>query len=45
MTLPETVDEDQEVKAQYKDGILHLTLQKKEDLKLKPAKKVKVFYI
>lgn len=42
MTLPETVDEDKDVKASYKDGILHLTLQKKEALKLKPAKKVKV---
>jgi HSP20 family protein len=42
MTLPETVDEDKDVKASYKDGILHLTLQKKEALKTKPAKKVKV---
>jgi HSP20 family protein len=42
MTLPETVDEDKDVKASYKDGILHLTLQKKEALKMKPAKKVKV---
>ena len=42
MALPETVDEDKEVKASYKDGILHLTLQKKEALKTKPARKVKV---
>jgi HSP20 family protein len=42
MTLPENVDEDKDVKASYKDGILHLTLQKKEALNTKPAKKVKV---
>lgn len=42
MTLPETVDEDKDVKATYKDGILHLTLLKKEDVKGIPPKKVKV---
>lgn len=42
MSLPETVDEDKEVKAIYKDGILHLTLHKKEALVTKPAKKIKV---
>lgn len=42
MSLPETVDDEKDVKASYKDGILHLTLQKKEAVKTKPAKKVKV---
>lgn len=42
MTLPETVDEEKDVKATYKDGILHLTLLKKENAKVIPPKKVKV---
>lgn len=42
MTLPETIDEDKDVKAIYKDGILHLTLLKKADVKAIPPKKVKV---
>tara|TARA_R110002072_G_scaffold287464_3_gene453119 strand:+ start:21713 stop:22198 length:486 start_codon:yes stop_codon:yes gene_type:complete len=42
MTLPESIDEDKDVKAIYKDGILHLTLLKKEDVKAIPPKKVKV---
>lgn len=42
MTLPETIDEEKDVKATYKDGILHLTIQKKEHLKVVPPKKVKV---
>ncbi len=31
MSLPESIDEDKEVKAIYKDGILKMTLQKKEN--------------
>lgn len=33
LTLPKSVNMDQDVKATYKDGILKLKLQKKEDMK------------
>jgi len=42
MILPEMVDENKEVKAQYKDGILKLMLHKKPEVKPKLAKTVKV---
>jgi HSP20 family protein len=42
MILPEMVDENKEVKAQYKDGILKLMLHKKPEAKPKLAKTVKV---
>ena len=42
MILPEMVDENKEVKAQYKDGILKLMLHKKPEAKTKLAKTVKV---
>lgn len=39
--LPETVDGDK-IKAKYEDGILNVTLPKKEEAKPKPAKRIKV---
>ncbi|WP_339610806.1 Hsp20/alpha crystallin family protein [uncultured Planktosalinus sp.] len=42
LRLPETIDEEKEVKALYKNGILQLTLQKMEPEKTIPPKKVKV---
>jgi HSP20 family protein len=42
LILPEMVDENKEVKAQYKDGILKLMLHKKPEAKPKLAKTVKV---
>ncbi|MCF4102719.1 Hsp20/alpha crystallin family protein [Gillisia sp. M10.2A] len=41
MSLPESVDESKDVKANYKDGILHLDLPKKKELKAK-AKQIKI---
>jgi HSP20 family protein len=42
MILPEMADENEEVKAQFKDGILKLMLHKKPEAKPKMAKTVKV---
>ncbi|WP_439152309.1 Hsp20/alpha crystallin family protein [Winogradskyella sp.] len=42
LTLPKTVNTDQKVKATYKDGILKLNLQKKEEAKAQQPKKVEV---
>lgn len=42
MSLPDSVDEEKEINARYKDGILDLTVPKKEEAKSKPAKKVKI---
>lgn len=42
MILPESVDEDKEVKAHYQDGILKLMLHKKQEAKPKLLKTVKV---
>lgn len=42
MILPESVDDDKEIKAQYKDGVLKLTLLKKEGAKTKSPKKVTI---
>lgn len=41
-SLPDTIDENKDVKASYHDGILKLTLHKKENIKPKPPKKVNV---
>lgn len=41
-SLPDTIDEGKDVKATYKDGILKLVLNKKENLKPKTPKSVKV---
>ncbi len=42
MTLPKSVNTDQEVKATYKNGILKLNLLKKEEAKAKQPKKVEI---
>ena len=42
LALPETVDENKEVKAQYKDGVLKLKLHKVDGAKSKPAKTIKI---
>ena len=39
--LPETVDGDK-IKANYNDGILNVTLPKKEEAKPKPARTIKI---
>jgi HSP20 family protein len=40
-TLPETIQEDK-IKASYKDGVLKITLPKKEEAKEKPKKMIKI---
>lgn len=40
-TLPESVDEEK-IKASYEDGILNITLPKKEEAKQKPARSIKI---
>ena len=42
MILPESVDEDKEVKAEYHDGVLKLMLHKKPEVKAKKTKTVKI---
>lgn len=42
MSLPDSVDEDKEVKAKYEDGVLKLILSKKEGLENKTPKTVKI---
>jgi HSP20 family protein len=42
LQLPKSVNADQDVKATYKDGILKLNLQKKEEAKTKPKKVIEV---
>jgi HSP20 family protein len=42
LTLPKSVNTDQEVKATYKNGILKLNLLKKEEAKVQQPKKVEV---
>ena len=42
LKLPESINTDQEVKAIYKNGILKLNLQKKEEVKEQPKKVIKV---
>ncbi|MAP81080.1 MAG: heat-shock protein [Aequorivita sp.] len=40
-TLPETVD-DEKIKASYNEGILNITLPKKEEAKRKPTRNIKI---
>lgn len=42
MSLPDTIDEDKEVKAKYEDGVLKLILNKKEGLQNKTPKTIKI---
>jgi HSP20 family protein len=42
MSLPETLDESKDVKAEYHDGVLKLVLHKKPEVKSKAAKTIKV---
>jgi len=40
--LPKEVVDEDKIEAHYKDGVLHLTIPKKEKAKQKPAKKIEV---
>lgn len=40
-TLPETVENDK-IKAKHKDGILYVTIPKKEVAKIKPARQIEI---
>ncbi len=40
-TLPETADLDK-IDAKYKDGILEITIEKKDEAKVKPKKKINI---
>lgn len=42
LSLPENIDENKEVKAEYKDGVLKLKLHKMNDGKSKSAKTIKI---
>lgn len=42
MSLPESIDESKDIKAEYHDGVLNVTLHKKPGAKPKAAKKIKV---
>ena len=42
LSLPDNVDENKEVKASFKDGVLKLDLAKMENAPAKPAKKIKI---
>lgn len=42
LTLPKSINIDQDVKATYKNGILKLNLQKKEEAKEQPKKVIEV---
>lgn len=42
MSLPESVDEEKDINAKYKDGILKLTVPKREEAKTKPPRQVKI---
>lgn len=41
-TLPEGKFKSEDIKAQYADGILHVTIPKTEEAKVKPAKQIAV---
>lgn len=42
MSLPETIDESKDIKAEYNDGLLKIMLHKKPGTKRKTAKTIKV---
>lgn len=41
-TLPENKVEGEKISARYSDGILHITIPKKEEAKVKPVKQISV---
>lgn len=41
-TIPETTVAVDKIAAKYEDGILHITLPKREEVKPKPAKEIKI---
>ncbi len=41
-TVPENVVNAEKIEANYEDGILHVTLPKREEAKPKPARKIKI---
>ena len=41
-SLPENKVEGDKISAQYKDGILHITVPKKEEAKVKPPKQISI---
>ncbi|MGY5846943.1 Hsp20/alpha crystallin family protein [Salegentibacter sp. HM20] len=42
LTLPDSIDEEKDVKAQYRDGVLKLELMKKDGARQKKSKSIKV---
>ncbi|UZH54706.1 Hsp20/alpha crystallin family protein [Salinimicrobium tongyeongense] len=42
VSIPESIDEDKDVSAQYEDGVLKLKLHKKEGMEAKKPKTIKV---
>jgi len=41
-TVPENLVDGEKIHAKYNDGILHLTLPKREEVKPKPVKQIKI---
>jgi len=41
-SLPKEVVDEDKIKAQYRDGVLHLTIPKKEEAKQKPPRKIEI---
>jgi len=41
-TVPETVVNGEKIGAKYSEGILHITLPKRDEIKPKPAKEIKI---
>jgi HSP20 family protein len=41
-SLPKEVVDEEKIKAEYKDGMLHLTIPKKEAAKQKPPRKIEI---
>lgn len=41
-TIPENMVDAEKINAKYSDGILHLTLPKREEIKPRPAKEIKI---
>jgi HSP20 family protein len=41
-TIPENLVNGEKIQASYKDGILHLSLPKREEVKPKPAREIKI---